>query len=139
MTTDYAGEIDPKDVWARLATERNAVLVDVRTAPEWSYVGVPDLGSLGKKPVLNSWQVYPNTTPEPEFADKLIAAGVPPDQPIFLLCRSGVRSLAAARALTARGFTQCFNITGGFEGDVDANKHRGKIAGWKFAGLPWTQ
>jgi rhodanese-related sulfurtransferase len=139
MSTDYAGEIAPKEVWTRLETESNAVMVDVRTAPEWSYVGLPDLSALGKKPVLNSWQVYPNTTPEPDFADKLIAAGVTPDQPIFFLCRSGVRSLAAAKVMTARGFKHCFNITGGFEGDVDANKHRGTVAGWKFAGLPWTQ
>ena len=139
MSTDYAGEIAPKEVWKRLESEPNAVMVDVRTAPEWSYVGLPDLSALGKKPVLNSWQVYPNTTPEPDFADKLIAAGVTPDQPIFFLCRSGVRSLAAAKVMTARGFKHCFNITGGFEGDVDANKHRGTVAGWKFAGLPWTQ
>ncbi len=139
MSADYAGEIDPKDVWTRLGAEANAVLVDVRTAPEWSYVGVPDLTGVSKKPVLNSWQVYPSTTPEPDFADKLIAAGLTPDQPIFFLCRSGVRSLAAARVMTARGFKHCFNITGGFEGDVDAQKHRGKLAGWKFAGLPWTQ
>lgn len=139
MSTDYAGEIAPKEVWKRLESEPNAVMVDVRTAPEWSYVGLPDLSALGKKPVLNSWQVYPNTTPEPDFADKLIAAGLTQDQPIFFLCRSGVRSLAAARLMTARGFKHCFNITGGFEGDVDANKHRGNVAGWKFAGLPWTQ
>ncbi|MFY7958847.1 MAG: rhodanese-like domain-containing protein [Elsteraceae bacterium] len=139
MSTDYAGEIAPKEVWKRLESEPNAVMVDVRTAPEWSYVGLPDLSALGKKPVLNSWQVYPNTTPEPDFADKLIAAGLTPDQPIFFLCRSGVRSLAAARLMTARGFKHCFNITGGFEGDVDAKKHRGNVAGWKFAGLPWTQ
>ena len=139
MSTDYAGEISPKDVWTRLKTEPTAVMVDVRTAPEWSYVGVPDLGALGKKPILHSWQVYPNTTPEPDFADKLAAAGVTPDQPIFFLCRSGVRSLAAAKIMTARGYKHCFNITGGFEGDVDASKHRGNVAGWKFAGLPWTQ
>jgi len=139
MSSDYAGEINPSQVWVRLQAEPDAVLVDVRTAPEWSYVGVPDLTGAGKKPLLTSWQVYPNTTPDPDFADKLVAAGLTPDQPIFFLCRSGVRSLAAARTMTARGFKHCFNITGGFEGDVDANKHRGNLAGWKFAGLPWTQ
>ena len=74
-----------------------------------------------------------------QATSSMIAAGLTPDQPIFFLCRSGVRSLAAAKTLTALGYKHCYNITGGFEGDVDANKHRGMLAGWKFAGLPWTQ
>ncbi|MNL75386.1 hypothetical protein D3C87_2011830 [compost metagenome] len=55
-----------------------------------------------------------------------------------LLCRSGVRSIAAARRATELGIT-AFNILEGFEGDADATGQRGKKGGWRFHGLPWRQ
>jgi rhodanese-related sulfurtransferase len=115
------------------------VLVDVRTEAEWSYVGLPDLGPLGKQPVRLSWQVYPAMTVDPGFADRLAAAGVSPDHHVMFLCRSGVRSLAAARLMTERGYGHCYNITNGFEGPHDGTRHRGTVAGWKHDGLPWVQ
>jgi len=61
------------------------------------------------------------------------------DAPILLLCRSGVRSKYAAIALTEAGYKTCYNISGGFEGDHNEDRHRGKFNGWKVAGLPWAQ
>ena len=58
---------------------------------------------------------------------------------MLLLCRSGGRSRAAAMALTAAGYAHAYNIAGGFEGDLNATKHRGGMNGWKAAGLPWNQ
>ena len=66
-------------------------------------------------------------------------AGIAKDAPIFLLCRSGVRSKHAAILLTGLGYQHCYNVSGGFEGDKDDSGHRGKTGGWKFAGLPWKQ
>jgi rhodanese-related sulfurtransferase len=58
---------------------------------------------------------------------------------VFLLCRSGARSRAAAIALTEAGFRQAFNISDGFEGDADQDGHRCNRNGWKAENLPWRQ
>jgi len=72
----------------------------------------------------------------PRFGDQL--AHLPRDAAILFLCRSGARSRAAAIAMTELGFARCYNIAGGFEGDLDGERHRG-VGGWKAAGLPWRQ
>ncbi|HWK44243.1 MAG TPA: rhodanese-like domain-containing protein [Stellaceae bacterium] len=138
MTT-YAGDVSPKDTWQRLAEDPRAVLIDVRTRAEWSYVGVPDLATLGKEVVKLEWQTWPDGAVNPGFADAVAQAGIDKDQPVLLLCRSGVRSKAAAEVLTGAGWQRCFNILGGFEGPHDATRHRGTVAGWKHDALPWTQ
>ena len=135
----YAGDVSPAEAWALLARESGAVLVDVRSAPEWSFVGVPDLSSIGKKTVLVQWQTYPEMKANPDFAAALRAAGVTPERSVIFLCRSGARSKSAAIAMTAAGYSICYNLAGGFEGPHDPQRHRGAISGWKAAGLPWTQ
>ena len=67
------------------------------------------------------------------------SAGADKDAPVLFLCRSGARSRSAAIALTAAGFSRAYNIVGGFEGDLDGDRHRGQTNGWKAAGLPWKQ
>ena len=135
----YAGEITPTQAWQRLSREENAKLVDVRTQAEWSFVGVPDLASLEKQVLLISWQVFPSMDRNGAFAAQLENHGVRKDDVVLLLCRSGVRSKAAAEFLTAQGYQAAWNVTDGFEGPHDGNKHRGGQAGWKFSGLPWAQ
>ncbi len=139
MADDYAGDISPKQAWAMLAEEPDAVLVDVRTDAEWTYVGLPDLNSIGKRTMGVMWQSYPDMAVNAGFVDDIRKVGPPPDAAVLLLCRSGVRSKAAAIALTAAGFRRCYNIDGGFEGPCDARGHRGGAAGWKADGLPWEQ
>ena len=139
MSLGYAGDLTPTEAWQKLATLPRAVLVDVRTQAEWSYVGLPDLSSIAKPVHKLSWQVFPEMAVNPGFVDGIKAAGIAPDQPILLLCRSGVRSVAAAKALTEQGFTQCYNVRDGFEGPGDGEKHRGRVSGWKVEGLPWIQ
>ena len=73
------------------------------------------------------------------FVDQLKQAGFTPEHRIYFLCRSGVRSVAAARAAQAAGFPHAYNIADGFEGPTDGEGHRGKTAGWKAEGLPWRQ
>lgn len=135
----YAGEITPAEAWERLASSGDVKLVDVRTQAEWVYVGIPDLASLEKQPVLVSWQVFPTMTKNEAFAEQLAAQGIGKDDTVLFLCRSGVRSKAAAELMTSLGYAQCWNITDGFEGPLDGTRHRGGQAGWKASGLPWLQ
>lgn len=132
-------DVAPAQVWERLRREPSARLVDVRTTAEWAYVGLPDLSEVGQKPVLIGWQIYPAMEVNEQFLPQMRAAGLTPAHHIHFLCRSGVRSLAAAEAAIAAGFPHAYNIEGGFEGPPDAQGHRGTVAGWKVAGLPWRQ
>jgi rhodanese-related sulfurtransferase len=140
----YAGDVSPSEAWSGLAKDSKASLVDVRTQPEWAFVGIPDLRSLGKKAGFVSWQAYPQMQVDADFVAKveqLVAkdAGGDKSAPIYFICRSGARSRAAAIAMTAAGYEHCYNVAGGFEGDVDAEGHRGKSNGWKAGNLPWVQ
>ena len=135
----YAGDLKPTDAWKLLAEDKKAQLVDVRTRPEWMFVGLPDLQSLGKKPTLQSWQVFPAMDVDGNFAGALAQQIPDRDAPILFLCRSGARSRAAAIAMTQQGYRKCYNVAEGFEGNLDAERHRGRVGGWKAAGLPWAQ
>jgi len=139
----YAGNISAREAWELLKSDPKAQLVDVRTAAEWSFVGVPDLSQLNRALVRVEWQVYPSMERNPKFeaavAERLKAGGATEATPVFFLCRSGARSAAAAAAMTTAGFNKCFNVVAGFEGDLDAQKHRGHANGWKVDGLPWVQ
>ena len=135
----YAGDLRPTEAWELLKAESAAQLVDVRTQPEWTFVGIPDLGSLRRKPILLSWQTYPAMQINPTFAEELRRAVPSPELPLLFICRSGTRSRAAAEEMTALGYRRCYNVAEGFEGQVDAEGHRGHEAGWKAAGLPWNQ
>ena len=135
----YAGDIDVNTAHDMLRADPKAVLVDVRTEPEWEYVGRPDLSGIGREPVLIPWKHWPEMKQRATFADDVRAAGIGQDQPILLLCRSGQRSRDAAIVLTEAGFATCFNIADGFEGPKDPEGHRNTVAGWRAAGLPWVQ
>jgi rhodanese-related sulfurtransferase len=134
----YAGDVTPLQAWTVLQDEPDAALVDVRTQAEWTYVGLPDLGSLGKAVVRIEWQQYPGGRVNETFAADLEAAGVLRAAPVYFLCRSGVRSVAAARAAAAAGWARAYNVLDGFEGPHDAARHR-NVSGWKVVGLPWVQ
>lgn len=135
----YAGDLDPAVSYQLLSDDPAAVLVDVRTRAEWSYVGGPDLSTLGKPVVQIEWVSFPLGARNEAFLDELSAAGVSPEAPVLFLCRSGVRSVAAAEAATAAGYARAYNILQGFEGNPDGAGHRGTSSGWKVAGLPWRQ
>lgn len=135
----YAGDVQPREAWEALASRPDAVLVDVRSTAEWTFVGLPDLRSLEKQPVLVPWQNFPGMVPNPDFIETLKAQIPSTAAPIYFLCRSGARSRAAAIAATAAGYAACYNIAGGFEGNLDESAHRGTRDGWKASGLPWAQ
>jgi rhodanese-related sulfurtransferase len=135
----HVPDISPEETWQALQADPKAVLVDVRTDAEWNFVGLADLSAAGKQPLLIPWQVYPSMQVNGAFAEHLKQAGVTPEHKVFYICRSGVRSLAAGAAAQAAGFAHAFNVADGFEGPVDAEGHRGTVAGWKADGLPWRQ
>ena len=139
MTDGYAGDITPKDAWDLLQKDPKAVLVDVRTHAEWAYVGLPDLSPLGKDLRMISWVLFPKGDVNPEFTDDLEDQVADKDATVLFLCRSGVRSIAAAKAATEAGYAKSYNILTGFEGDKDVANHRGTMGGWKVDGLPWVQ
>ncbi len=136
----YAGDITPQQAWDLIAADERAVLVDVRTRPEWTFVGVPDVGSLGKEAALVEWTSFSTGTVNPHFLEQLAQLGLEPgdERPVVFLCRSGQRSIAAARAATGIGLGPAYNVLEGFEGALDAARHRGS-EGWRAAGLPWIQ
>lgn len=139
----YAGDIAPVQAWEVLQSERDAVLVDVRTSAEWNFVGLPDLSPLGKQPVTIEWQSLPKMTRNADFDTAiqtvLAQAKAGPGSAVIFICRSGARSRDAAISLARQGFRRCYNLAGGFEGDLDAEHHRGGRNGWKHDGLPWKQ
>jgi sulfur dioxygenase len=126
----YAGDVTSAQAWAWVQAGE-AVLVDVRTDAEREWVGqVPGAVAL-------AWKQWPGMAMNPAFDDGLRAAAAS-GQKLVLLCRSGVRSVAAARRATELGIT-AYNILEGFEGDADGNRQRGHQGGWRFRGLPWQQ
>ncbi|MBI1260129.1 MAG: rhodanese-like domain-containing protein [Rhizobiales bacterium] len=141
MPSDYAGDVSVMEAWRVLSESADAVLVDVRTRAEWSFVGLPDLSVIGKQVIVNEWQGFPSMAKNDAFVEELAAqlASLPGKSPLLFLCRSGARSRAAAVAMTASGYGPCYNVAGGFEGDLDEMRHRGSLNGWKVAGLPWLQ
>lgn len=134
----YAGELTPTEAWELLESDPEAVLVDVRSEAEWMFVGVPDVTGLGKKLVTVSWNHWPSGSRNERFLDQLAASGVSTGAPVLFICRSGARSAAAAAAATAAGITPSYNVSQGFEGDLDAHGRRG-FEGWRASGLPWQQ
>jgi rhodanese-related sulfurtransferase len=140
---DYKGDVTASEAYALVGAEAGAQLVDVRTRPEWAFVGLPDLSAAGKEAILAEWQRYPAMEVAADFVAvlerELETRGAGRDDTILFLCRSGVRSLAAAKAMLAAGWVNSRNIAGGFEGPPDGERHRGTVDGWKAAGLPWAQ
>lgn len=127
----YAGGVSPKDAWD-LVSSGAAVLVDVRTIEERKFVGhVPNTLHV-------PWASGTALTRNPRFVRELEQKATK-DQVVLLLCRSGKRSVLAAEAATKAGFTNVFNILEGFEGEIDAQQHRGNSDGWRYQGLPWVQ
>ena len=133
-----APRTSPKNAYEALAGGADAVLVDVRTPEEWTYVGGPDLSHLGREVVRIPWQDVDGRR-NADFVRELRDAGVDEGQQVLFLCRSGARSQQAADAALADGFPGATNIEDGFEGPVDVDGHRGTVAGWKAAALPWRQ
>jgi rhodanese-related sulfurtransferase len=126
----YAGAVTPPEAW-QLVQKQAAILIDVRTAPEFKFVGhVPGTANV-------EWHGK-DEAPLAQFLEELRRHATT-DATVLLICRSGVRSHVAAAVAAAAGFGHVYNVLEGFEGQIDATRQRGKINGWRRAGLPWVQ
>ncbi len=96
-TDDAEGveRLDPRDVQERLQQGWAPYVVDVRAPHEADIVSLPFVDAL-----------------VPHDAPQLVDA-VPRDRDVLLLCRSGVRSLAAGRRLVEAGHPRVFELAGG--------------------------
>lgn len=134
---EFKGDVSALEAWTALAENTEAALIDVRTAVEWTFVGGADLETLQKNVHRMDWQKFPGWVRNEFFVEEVLAAGLQKSQPLYLICRSGVRSRAAAIELAAHGFTT-YNIADGFEGQLSPEGRRG-VGGWRALGLPWKQ
>ena len=138
MSDEQIKRVTPPEAWRVLNTDPQAVLLDVRSKVEYDYVGHP-------ASALNiMWKDYPEWQENAGFVAEVKAAlavrgGDNLARPILAICRSGARSLAAAKALAAAGYTNLTNVEEGFEGDKDAMGHRCTVSGWRYHQLPWEQ
>jgi rhodanese-related sulfurtransferase len=138
MTTSKTVEdVLPQATWDALASNASAVLIDVRTDVEWQTIGMPALPAGRGNPFFISWQFAPDMRVNAGFLEEMEAAGIAKDAPIYFLCRSGVRSRAAAELATAAGYGPCYNIAEGFEGIAGPAGVR--HGGWRGNGLPETK
>jgi rhodanese-related sulfurtransferase len=125
--------LTPEASWALLQQSAKAIMIDVRTTIEHSFIGHPP------EAVHIAWKEYPGMKLNEDFLSQVNNLVKDKNTPVLLLCRSGQRSLAAAELLDESGYFHVVNILEGFEGVLDGNKHRGNIDGWKYHNLPWTQ
>ena len=132
MNLPYEGALTPEEAYEIMQSAPGAKLVDVRSRAELDWVGR----------VANSveieWATYPGMKPNPHFLTQL-EQQVDKEALVFFICRSGSRSHHAAAAATLAGYSDCYNVLEGFEGDMDSSKHRNSTGGWRAAGLPWEQ
>ena len=150
----YAGDIGCVEACTLLQSRADAVLIDVRTPPEWKYVGAADLSDIGRQVVFcdfNGLVAAAGGMHPGAFVAHLVtllkgqaaagAAHMPPltQWALLFMCRTGGRSTRAAMAMTEAGYPDCRNVAGGFEGPLNENGQRGKVQGWKAEGLPWRQ
>ena len=133
--------LTPKQAWKKLQDEPRAMLIDIRSGMEYLFVGHP------KGSVHVGWIDEPDWVVNPHFVTevrKVMLGGVgteehDTDAPVLLICRSGKRSLEAGKLLIENDFKEVYNITEGFEGELDENHRRSTVGGWRFHGLPWEQ
>jgi len=141
MSAKQPKSLSPKQAWQLLQENPKSLLVDVRSNMEFLFVGHPT-GA-----VHIPWIDEPDWTINPHFVTdirKLILGGISDHHseanvPIILICRSGKRSLEAGELLLENGFTDIYNVSEGFEGELDEHHHRSSTGGWRFADLPWEQ
>jgi len=141
VSKDQVKAVMPKQAHEMMNDDARSVLIDVRSNMEFLFVGHP------KGAISIPWIDEPDWIVNPHFVTevrRVLLGGVSCSTdvgcaPIILICRSGKRSLEAGALLTESGFSSVFNVTDGFEGELDEKHHRSTQGGWRFAGLPWEQ
>lgn len=132
--------LTPQEAWKMCQENSRALLIDIRSSMEHLFVGHP------KGAIHVPWIDEPEWVVNPDFITdirKLILGGVVGGDdnsvPIILICRSGKRSKEAGEMLLANEFHNVYNVTEGFEGELDKDHHRSTLGGWRYHNLPWEQ
>ena len=141
MSETKVEHISPREAYDLLQKEPAAAFIDVRSDMEYLFIGHP-IGAVNIP-----WIDEPDFVVNPDFereVRKLILGGVieytdHDSVPVILICRSGNRSEEAGNLLISQGFQHVYNVTDGFEGELDDDHHRSTLGGWRFSGLPWEQ
>jgi len=134
--SDKVKTLGPKEAYKLLQEHPNAVLIDVRSHMEYLFVGHP-AGAIHIP-----WIDEPDWKQNPHFLTQVrqtMLGGAFGAAPVVLICRSGVRSLEAGKALIEAGVKDVYNVAEGFEGQMDEKHHRSSLGGWRYHGLPWEQ
>ena len=128
-------QLEPKQAADFLRSSPEALFVDCRSEMEYLFVGHP-VGAIHV-----AWNDGPDWDVNPHFVGqvKKLAGTNHARRPIVLICRSGNRSQEAGEALERAGFSAVYNVTHGFEGELDERHQRNTSSGWRFEGLPWEQ
>ena len=119
-----------KNVTVREALQKQSegyTYVDVRSVPEFEAghpAGAVNVPLMHRDP--RTGQMIPN----PEFL-AVMRASFPPDAKLLIGCQMGGRSAQASQVLSASGYADVSNVTGGYGG----NRNTG-AEGWAPAGLP---
>ena len=137
MESGYAGDVTPRDAWDALKANANAQFVDVRTPPEWSFSGMPDLSTLHKRALTVPYKLYPDMQVNPDFLSQLERAVPDKSTPLYFMCRGGVRSVDAAKLAASAGWLNSYNVLSGFDGSANEQRQRGLRDGWRASELPW--
>lgn len=138
-------QINPVETLSLLQSEKNALLIDVRTPEEHIFTGFVDPSAIEERTTLLPLKIFPEMRDNPNFDESLDQVSKKffgenyKNAKIIFLCRSGARSQTAAERAMSIGFKNCYNVTSGFEGDLDNEGRRGNTNGWKSNKLPWRQ
>ncbi len=137
--------LSPTAAHQALTDNPDILLVDVRGPIEIGFIGHPQ-GMDQNIPIalttydLDSKKGAYKMIANPNFVVEIDALlkreGLTKSDPVFVTCRSGGRSGAAARQLIAAGYSNVWNLVEGFEGSTNADGVRAKN-GWRNAGMPW--
>ncbi len=132
LKLSYEGALMPDEAFEIWQSAPGAKLVDIRSRAELDFVGrIPGAVEI-------EYMTYPGMKMNPNFIAAM-QQQVDKEALVMFICRSGGRSHHAANLTTQAGYPDCYNVLAGFEGDANADKHRGLLNGWKILGLPWEQ
>ena len=87
----------PSSVYSELSKDDSSYLIDVRTKPEWNFVGYPYIKNMKNDIIFCEWAFYPLMQKNPHFEDEILSKlNLNNCRNLYFICRSGSRSFNAA-------------------------------------------
>ena len=66
-------ESPPSSVYSDLSIDDSSYLIDVRTKPEWNFVGYPFIKNMKNDIIFCEWAFYPLMQKNPHFEDEILS------------------------------------------------------------------